>query len=1319
MAENGYSDGSVIVDTTLDSKGFEAGSAKLRRAVDSLVASFNLLNPTFQRGINGDVAALKQFQKAAEKMEVKIQRAKEEQEEFAATRFTNPEFEKLEKDISKAETALFRLYNKRDKLQLLNTDQGSQTWKNVIYDIKAAEEQLERLEAQRDAMRSSGKMDFLGVDTAEYKERAAELADLLSLLSRYREEAAAAERAKAAERTASEEARASEKAAAAEARASEKAAAAEAKEAERAANEEARAADQAAFKFKELQHTIEYGLLRVLKTMGKAGLSGFRAIGSSITSAISRIKSFTTHTKIGDKSIKSLVKSFTGFFAKLKSRVYRKLITSVYSGAVTGIKNLVQEFPQLNESISSIVSSLDYLKNSFATAFAPIINIAAPALSKLIDLLADAFTHIGMIVSALNGATTVKQAVKVQKDYAASLKETEKAANAAKKSLAGFDELNNTTTSADSASSGANTLFTDAPIDSSILSFIRRIKEAFLTGEYDAIGKAVAGKINGIFKRINSAIVNAQPKIKSGIKAFTGAFNSIVDNIDWALIGDTFGLGFNTIVDSVYGIITGINWGNLGAKLSTGLNGFIRRVDWKLLGKTIGSAFSSALDFLYNAAKEFDWAGLGNAIGNAIEGLRSSFSFVKVGKAAATTLNGIFKSLRNIIRKTDWKAWANDLTDGINTFISDTNWGELGAMIGESFTGVLDFMYTAILNFDVKKAAKAIYDLFNNFIANVDWNELGKTISGGITKALNFIAELLEGIDWEGAGEGIADFLNGIDFTGILKGILRVLKGILKAIPSLIKGLVTNIDFDTVVGIVGTAFGLKFLSKLLSYFTTGANGLFSSIGSTLSGKFSGAVSGLGSTIGGKMVAGIGAALAGWQIGTWIREKWGPQIDEALEPMWETIFGKPEVLSDDENERKARRAINRSLYGIDSDQKLSKADIDRAYGAGYEAMKAMADAFGVEVPKAFTDAYENYVKSKKDAIEKSAHDSVSWFSSGLRDSKRYADSAIYVVAEGVKNELGSIKNSALTSGIETVSWFSNGISNNKWRSDYASSAVADGVKSSLNTSGENAYNDGQNSVLNIAAGLNDNKWHSDSAANSIASSIRSTFSTVSNDAWTWGSDICSAISRGMDNNISFVTQSAWAAAAEIDSILGFSEPEKGPLSNFHTYMPDMLQLMAKGIKDNEHVAVNAVSELAGKISDEAGEIEILAPIDGKSGYTHFLNNFADKIADKFTELMNRLQSIADNVTFRVPAVAAGTVVPYGAYGPTSGGSSAALPDLSEITRRMDEMSEKLDNIEETIDGKETGITEDAVYSTVKKKARKETKTTGRNPFGANN
>jgi hypothetical protein len=49
---------------------------------------------------------------------------------------------------------------------------------------------------------------------------------------------------------------------------------------------------------------------------------------------------------------------------------------------------------------------------------------------------------------------------------------------------------------------------------------------------------------------------------------------------------------------------------------------------------------------------------------------------------------------------------------------------------------------------------------------------------------------------------------------------------------------------------------------------------------------------------------------------------------------------------------------------------------------------------------------------------------------------------------------------------------------------------------------------------------------------------------------------------------------------IKSYLGFSEPEQGPLSNFHTYAPDMMKLFAQGIKDNEHL----ISDQIGKSFD---------------------------------------------------------------------------------------------------------------------------------------
>ena len=41
----------------------------------------------------------------------------------------------------------------------------------------------------------------------------------------------------------------------------------------------------------------------------------------------------------------------------------------------------------------------------------------------------------------------------------------------------------------------------------------------------------------------------------------------------------------------------------------------------------------------------------------------------------------------------------------------------------------------------------------------------------------------------------------------------------------------------------------------------------------------------------------------------------------------------------------------------------------------------------------------------------------------------------------------------------------------------------------------------------------------------------------------------------------------SVASKVKNYIGFSEPEEGPLSNFHTYAPDMMKLFSQGITDN--------------------------------------------------------------------------------------------------------------------------------------------------------
>ena len=102
------------------------------------------------------------------------------------------------------------------------------------------------------------------------------------------------------------------------------------------------------------------------------------------------------------------------------------------------------------------------------------------------------------------------------------------------------------------------------------------------------------------------------------------------------------------------------------------------------------------------------------------------------------------------------------------------------------------------------------------------------------------------------------------------------------------------------------------------------------------------------------------------------------------------------------------------------------------------------------------------------------------------------------------------------------------------------------------------------------------------------------------ALQWGADIIQGIVDGITGAVSAVGDAVKGVADKIKSFLGFSEPEDGPLSNFHTYMPDMMNLMAQGIRKGKSVVGNAIKALTGDMSDEVNDIDLDPDPDPNGG-----------------------------------------------------------------------------------------------------------------------
>ena len=96
---------------------------------------------------------------------------------------------------------------------------------------------------------------------------------------------------------------------------------------------------------------------------------------------------------------------------------------------------------------------------------------------------------------------------------------------------------------------------------------------------------------------------------------------------------------------------------------------------------------------------------------------------------------------------------------------------------------------------------------------------------------------------------------------------------------------------------------------------------------------------------------------------------------------------------------------------------------------------------------------------------------------------------------------------------------------------------------------------------------------------LVTSIKEGFSQKVQDAKNWGRDIIDNFINGIKEKWEHLKQTVKNVAQSVKNFLGFSEPEEGPLSDFHTYAPDMMDLYAKGIDDNKRKVEDSVSDLA--------------------------------------------------------------------------------------------------------------------------------------------
>ena len=120
------------------------------------------------------------------------------------------------------------------------------------------------------------------------------------------------------------------------------------------------------------------------------------------------------------------------------------------------------------------------------------------------------------------------------------------------------------------------------------------------------------------------------------------------------------------------------------------------------------------------------------------------------------------------------------------------------------------------------------------------------------------------------------------------------------------------------------------------------------------------------------------------------------------------------------------------------------------------------------------------------------------------------------------------------------------------------------------------------ILGYAASLTDGLSLVIPASQRIESAVEKPLTSM--NSYGWGSDLVSQYASGINASSYLASAAASMVASIVSSFLHFSEPDVGPLSNFHTYAPDMIKLWCSGIYSNLDKVENSSDAMADTVYD---------------------------------------------------------------------------------------------------------------------------------------
>lgn len=530
------------------------------------------------------------------------------------------------------------------------------------------------------------------------------------------------------------------------------------------------------------------------KKLGNTAKSAFGSIGNVLKKANSAVNAFgrkirevaQNHLRIFKKEAEKAKSSASGFAGRLKSLALSLLIfnqiskvfRSVSSSISEGFRNLYNDNENFKGSIDSLNASVLTLKNAFAAAFRPLVDVAVPYIQKFVEWLTAAVNLAGQFIAALAGRKTYTRAIKqTAKASEEAAEATEEETDAMKKQLSPLDDLNNLTSEnnkqkdkgKDESGSSTGIMFEEVPIDSKI--------------------QEMADKVKDILKKLFAPLKKAWDKEgKYVMKSWQYALKEV-----WKLIKD-IGRDFLKV--------------------------------WQQ-DKTV-KIFENLLHIIGD---------IGLIIGHLARNFRDAWNAGETGLHILENIRDIIGAIVENFRLAADKTveWADKLNFK-PLFEAFERFTKSIIPLADALSGVLADFYTEVLlplgKWTIEEGLPKLLDVFTAFNNKVDWQALRDNLKEFWQHLEPFAETVGEGliIFIERVSSAIADFINSETFVNFLHDVEAwmdsvtpqdVADGIERLVEVLIGLKLALLGFSAVSAVTGV---LTTIKNFLSFFGVGGAG---------------------------------------------------------------------------------------------------------------------------------------------------------------------------------------------------------------------------------------------------------------------------------------------------------------------------------------------------------------------------------------------------------------------------------------------------------------------------------------------------------------